>query len=172
MTRECQPAGHYNEENGKKWANKNITECEGDKTEQLSCSGIYGNWAQWSKCNKSCINKDESPSIRTRQRNCNDTITNSGKSINQNKHSKNSAGETCEQAKQIEMEVCQRSFCEKCANFETPCAGVNEECIDIDESKTCLCKKPFLRDEFGDCNKCNALRPFSWQCAAGKYFVI
>ena len=172
MTRECQPAGHYNEENGKKWANSNITECEGEKTEQLSCSGIYGNWAQWSKCNKSCVNKDESPSIRTRQRNCNETITNSGKFINQNKHSKKSSGETCELEKQIEMEVCQRSFCEKCANFETPCAGVNEECIDIDDSKTCLCKKPFLRDEFGDCNKCNALRPFSWQCAAGKYFVI
>ena len=85
MTRECQQAGHYNEENGEYWANKNITECEGDKTEQLSCSGIYGNWAQWSKCNKSCVNKDESPSIRTRQRNCDDTITNSGKFINQNK---------------------------------------------------------------------------------------
>ena len=89
MTRECQSAGHYNEENGKKWANSNITECEGDKTEQLSCSGIYGNWAQWSKCSLSCVNKDESPSIRTRQRNCNETITNSGKFINQNKHSKN-----------------------------------------------------------------------------------
>ena len=83
MTRECQPAGHYNEENGEKWANNNITICEGDKTEQLSCSGIYGNWAQWSDCDKSCVNKDESPSIRTRQRNCNDTITNSGKYIDQ-----------------------------------------------------------------------------------------
>ena len=70
------------------------------------------------------------------------------------------------------MQVCAVSLCEKCSNFETPCAGVNEECVDIDEAKTCICKKPFLRDEFGDCNKCNALRPFSWQCTAGKYSLF
>ena len=79
-------------------------------------------------------------------------------------------GEKRDIAKSIEMQVCQISFCEKCANFEIPCAGVNEECVDIDGSKTCLCKNPFLRDEFGDCNKCNALRPFSWQCAVGEFF--
>ena len=86
--RECQPAGHYNEEKGERWFNNNITVCEGAGEKQLSCSGIYGNWAQWSKCSLSCVNKDESPSIRTRQRNCNDEITNSGKYIDYNKHSK------------------------------------------------------------------------------------
>ena len=80
MIRECQQAGHYNKEDGnERWANNSITICEGDETDQLSCSGIYDNWAQWSKCDKTCVNKDENPSIRTRQRNCNDTITNSGK---------------------------------------------------------------------------------------------
>ena len=66
------------------------------------------------------------------------------------------------------MQVCSRPICEKCANFEKPCAGVNTECIDVDESKTCICKEPFSRDDSGDCNKCNAVRPFSWQCTVGK----
>ena len=91
MTRECQPAGHYNEEKGGRWSNNNITVCKGAEEKQLSCSGValYGNWAQWSKCTLSCVYKDWNQSIRTRKRNCNDTITNSGKFINQNKHSKN-----------------------------------------------------------------------------------
>ena len=66
------------------------------------------------------------------------------------------------------MEVCPRPMCEKCANFVKPCVGQNVECVDVDESKTCVCKKPFTRDESGDCKKCNALRPFSWQCDVGK----
>ena len=66
------------------------------------------------------------------------------------------------------MQVCPRPMCEKCENFIEPCAGENVECVDVDESKTCICKKPFSRDDSGDCKKCNALRPFSWQCDVGK----
>ena len=66
------------------------------------------------------------------------------------------------------MQVCPRPMCEKCENFITPCAGENVECVDVDESKTCICKKPFSRDNSGDCKKCNVLRPFSWQCDVGK----
>ena len=78
----------------------------------------------------------------------------------------------CDIAETVEMQVCQRPFCEKCANFENPCAGANEECVDINDSKTCLCKKPFSRDDFGECNKCNALRPFSWQCDTGESLIL
>ena len=76
--------------------------------------------------------------------------------------------EKCDLAKSIEMQVCPRPMCEKCENFITPCAGENVECVDVDESKTCICKKPFTRDNSGDCKKCNVLRPFSWQCDVGK----
>ena len=78
--------------------------------------------------------------------------------------------EKCDLAKSVEMEVCYTPVCKKCTNFDTPCLGVNEECVDTDESIACLCKKPFLRDEFGDCKKCGALRPFAWQCESGECF--
>ena len=65
------------------------------------------------------------------------------------------------------MEVCLRPLCERCANFEKPCAGVNEECADVDNSKTCLCKKSFIRDGSGNCTKCDSLRP--WPCQARKF---
>ena len=63
----------------------------------------------------------------------------------------------------MEMEVCSRPFCEKCASFETV-DGCFEECVDVSDPKTCLCKESFTRDELGNCKKSIALRPFSWHC--------
>jgi hypothetical protein len=78
--RECQPAGHWNEENGKKWSINATTTCEGNNTIAIPCSGIYGLWGKWSPCDKTCVNKDEQ-STRVRHRSCNDT-TISGEYIN------------------------------------------------------------------------------------------
>ena len=76
--RKCQPAGHYNAEKGERWSINATVSCEGEKIREKKCSGIYGVWEPWTSCDKSCIHKDQQ-SIRTRQRYCNDTITNSGK---------------------------------------------------------------------------------------------
>ena len=168
MIRVCQPARHYEEENEVKWSINASTSCRGNNTDQISCNGIYGNWAKWTTCDKSCVHKNQQ-SIRTRQRRCDDTITDSGLFFSAKLcNDLVILGEICNLAKSIEMEVCQRPICEKCANFVKPCAGVNVECVDLDESKTCVCKKPFTRDNVGECSKCNALRPFAWQCAVRK----
>lgn len=78
MIRECQPAGHYNKDQGEKWSSNDTITCEGEGTRQDPCSGIYTSWQPWTDCNKSCVHKDEQ-SIRVRQRDCNDTIIESGK---------------------------------------------------------------------------------------------
>ena len=80
--------------------------------------------------------------------------------------------EKCDIEESVEMQVCLRPFCERCADFETPCVGVNEKCVDTNGSKICLCKEPFKRDEYGDCQICNATRPFPLQCKTGNYFLI
>ena len=59
--------------------------------------------------------------------------------------------EKCDVAKSKEMRFCQLPLCEKCANFEKPCASLNEKCADVDGTMTCLCKSPFVQDDFGDC---------------------
>ena len=69
--------------------------------------------------------------------------------------------EKCDIGKSIEMEVCSKPFCKKCASYETE-HGCFEECADVDNQTTCLCKESFIRDEFGNCKKINAFRPFSY----------
>ena len=72
--------------------------------------------------------------------------------------------EKCDIGKSIEMEVCLKPFCEQCTSSEIE-HGCLEECAEVDNQKTCLCKESFTRDEFGNCIvKSNALRPFLWQC--------
>ena len=75
--RECEPAQHYAEEYGEIWSIDATTSCLGNSTDQIACNGIYSTWATWTSCDKSCVHKDQQ-SIRTRQRHCDDTITNSG----------------------------------------------------------------------------------------------
>ena len=81
--RDCQDAYHFNPERGLKdgepnWSSDGPISCDGEGTKKIPCSGIYGSWSSWTDCDKTCINKDE-VSTRTRQRNCNDTIINTGK---------------------------------------------------------------------------------------------
>ena len=76
--RECEPVQHYDEEKGEKWSINATTSCIGNSTDQITCSGIYGNWAKWTSCDKSCVHNGQQ-SIRTRQRHCDDSITSSGK---------------------------------------------------------------------------------------------
>ena len=75
--RECEPAQHYDEENGQKWSINATTSCSGKSTDQIACNGIYSNWAKWTSCDKSCVHKNQQ-SIRTRQRHCDDSLTDSG----------------------------------------------------------------------------------------------
>ena len=79
--------------------------------------------------------------------------------------------EKCDVGKSIEMEVCSRPFCEKCASFETV-DGCFEECTDVNNPDTCLCKESFTRDALGNCKKSNAHRTFSWHCPYSMMLLI
>ena len=72
-------------------------------------------------------------------------------SVNNNGNKIAISEEKCDLAESVEMQFCQVPLCEKCANFETPCASLNEECLDINGTMTCLCKSPYVEDDFGDC---------------------
>merc|ERR1711915_653305 len=80
-----------------------------------------------------------------------------------------STGGVCPTEGGYESEPCQIQECLTCENFNNYCdSKVNTECIDTtvngEPQAQCQCKNPWGLDEFGDCKKCNALRPFNWQC--------
>ena len=74
LERLCQPAEHFRGEDSGKWSPDTPTSCTGTGIKKEPCSGIYGKWLSWQPCDKTCVDKGE-VSTRTRERNCNDTLT-------------------------------------------------------------------------------------------------
>ena len=134
--------------------------CDGDPVRSTTCQNEFGPWSEWGAC-PSCVDLDL-PVIVTRTKEC--TIDTPGcAAVTETKD--------CSPANSNTVE------CLKCKNFANYCSGEGMdkmECVDETNdnvtSATCQCIKPFGKDENGQCTKCNALRPFTWQCGGELLF--
>jgi len=138
-----------------------------DKTQTLSeiCIPLdpYTEWTQWTACFPECTapNSVEQPT-KTRTRECKPDFI----AINDARCDKENDSNSFE-----ETENCAPNVCQVCENFADNafCAErPNTICVNEEENgvkkATCQCKSPYALNANGDCLKCNALRPFSWQC--------
>ena len=118
---------------------------------------MYGPWSEWEQC-PPCVNAAAADITRTRSKQC---------------LSNDVACSSVTESRVCSVATTNTPLCEVCANFANYC-GIegkgNTECVDITDAATgavsasCECKKPWGKDENGQCSKCNVLRPFNWQC--------
>ena len=129
-------------------------ECVGDSTKLESCQAVYGQWVEWTKCSPTCVTRGEL-GTQTRERQC-----------------LSDSDDSCDNTQNTQARECDQQYCETCNNFIDYCSDYhNTECVDENNKATCPCRHPFGLDANGQCTKCNALRPFAWQCTGKHCFA-